>query len=210
MLSVAKHLWNSMATCRQCVLALTLTLKSKVGPTGVVVLVMFLLGYFATAEISDSQRKLEQREANVGDCALRVTLLQVMGTNTFGRISSHFSNTALSEKIGFMYAGTGTAGIPVAENRRIIFYLTGEKVPSTMNFHPTQATLRTGTNIVAAITNETIHMSCPGWVFPNWQQERGRVWGFLVFPHGSNLKAELTIPFIEDGKPRSVTFNFGQ
>ena len=53
-------------------------------------------------------------------------------------------------------------------------------------------------------------MSCPGYNFPLWRQEHGRVTAFIVFPFVNAAGMRLTIPYLDHGDTGAITLNFGK
>lgn len=175
----------------------------------IVILMVGVLGAFFVTQAEPTKVKPQQTQGFIGNTIIRVTALEIMGTQNLSRISSHFSDTQIVDKVGFMYAGTDTAGIPITKESRTIFWLFSEKVPSNTVFQPDRATLRTQAGqVIGCITNDTIYMSCPGWVFPRWREEHGTITGFIVFPLVPNLNGKLRLPYVDQGKVGELIFRF--
>lgn len=176
-------------------------------------LAIIVLGLVGCVPVAQREHKAgpQHREASIGEVVIRATKLEITGRRPFSEISSHFADTPIADKPGFMYAGTDTAGIPVTGQSRTVFWLCGEQMTPAITFRPEEATLTTHSGqVIACITNETIHMSCPGWIFPNWRMEHGRLSGFIVFPLVDDSDGELRLPYVDQGNVEELVFRFGQ
>lgn len=142
---------------------------------------------------------------------VQITLLAITSTRKFSEISDHFDGTELEDKKGFMYSGTDTAGIPITEEPRTLFWVSSQGRDSPVTFFPEQAILASGAAIThSTIVNDTVHMSCPGWKFPLWHQGKQSLSGFLVFPSTKEQNLELRLPYLRGQESGIFTCKFRQ
>lgn len=153
----------------------------------------------------------EIRAQKIRDTPVQITLLTITSTRKFSDISDHFQRTELEDKTGFMYSGTDTAGIPVTEEPRTLFWVFSQEPDSPVTFFPEQAVLASGAAIThSTLMAETVHMSCPGWKFPLWQRGKEGLSGFLVFPATKGPNLELRLPYLYGQDPGILTCKFRQ
>ena len=137
--------------------------------------------------------------------------LVIFAIRKFGDTSSYYAETELADQYAYWYAGILTAGIPMTSKPYTAFYLYCDRGEAGLSFQPEEAILMDNFGRTVKYEKlEKVYMSCPGWEFPLWREEHGRIDGFLFFERLNDHVTEVTIkiPYYSDGERRELDFHF--